>query len=202
MIDKDTLLFGSFSNNPGNNGCKYFNNRFREENINAIYKSYYSDNIKNSFEAAKTLGFSGFAVSMPFKFEIVDLVDSVDKAVSDINAANTVIFVDGEAIAYNTDWIAAAVYLGKINIKKLTILGNGGFSKAIQYACNKIQIDFEIITRKNWNKISNIENHIFNATPSEVKAKNIIDGRPHTHQGKEISILQAEEQYKLYSKLF
>jgi shikimate 5-dehydrogenase len=202
IIDKETLLFGSFSKNPGNNGCKYFNNRFQNENINAIYKSYYSDNIADSFNAAKTLNFGGFAISMPFKFAIVDLVDSVDEAVLDITSANTVLIKEKKSTAYNTDWIAASIYLENLKIEKLTILGDGGFSKAVQYACKKIHIEYDIITRKNWASISTIENHIFNATPVDVNHKNMIDGRPHTNQGKEIALLQAEEQYKLYSKVF
>jgi shikimate 5-dehydrogenase len=202
MIDKETLLFGSFSKNPGNNGCKYFNNRFQKENINAIYKSYYSDNIVDSFNAAKTLNFAGFAISMPFKFAIVDLVDSVNEAVSDITSANTVLIEEKKSTAYNTDWIAVGIYLENLNIDKLTILGDGGFGKAVQYACKKIHIEYDIITRKNWTSISNIENHIFNATPVNVNHKYMIDGRPHTNQGKEIALLQADEQYKLYSQVF
>ena len=47
MINKDTKIYGSFSNNPGNNGCKFFNKKFQENNINAIYKSFYSNNIND-----------------------------------------------------------------------------------------------------------------------------------------------------------
>ena len=49
IINKDTKIYGSFSSNPGNNGCTFFNNKFQENNINAIYKSFYSDNIKKGF---------------------------------------------------------------------------------------------------------------------------------------------------------
>ena len=66
MINKDTKIYGSFSSSPGNNGCEFFNKEFEDRNINAIYKSFYSDDIKKSIEAVKTLSISGFAVSMPF----------------------------------------------------------------------------------------------------------------------------------------
>ena len=49
MIDKDTKIYGSFSNNPGNNGCKFFNAQFKKEGINAIYKSFYSNNNRSKY---------------------------------------------------------------------------------------------------------------------------------------------------------
>ena len=203
MINKDTLIFGSFSSNPGNNGCVYFNNKFKENNINAIYKSFYSEDIETSLMSAISLGFSGFAVSMPFKFEIIKYVDHMDKAVKEIGAANTILIKGNKTYAYNTDWIAAKQYLEKLGISEIMILGNGGFSKAIQYACKQLNIKYKIITRENWELINKEQElYIFNATPADVDNKNLIDGRPHTKTGKEIATMQAEKQYDIYSELF
>ena len=69
-INKDTKLYGSFSIKAGNNGCKTFNACFDHYEMNAIYKSFSVTDIKDAVLSAKTLGFSGFAVSMPFKIEI------------------------------------------------------------------------------------------------------------------------------------
>ena len=98
MINKDTKIYGSFSNNPGNNGCSFFNKKFKENNINAIYKSFYSDDIKKSVDAVKTLDIKGFAVSMPFKVEIIKYLDKKDKTVDIIGACNTVINNKGKLI--------------------------------------------------------------------------------------------------------
>ena len=48
MINKDTKIYCSFSENPGNNGGMFFNDAFKRNNIDAIYKSFYSNNIKKS----------------------------------------------------------------------------------------------------------------------------------------------------------
>jgi shikimate dehydrogenase len=198
LIDKDTKIYCSFSSNPGNNGCVYFNTKFQQNGINAIYKSFYSDNIQKSIEAIKTLNFSGFAVSMPFKVEVLKYVDEIDLAAQEIGAANTIINVKGYLKAYNTDWVGVSKFLLD-KPKSLIILGNGGFSKAVQYACKSLNIDYQIITRNNWDKIPNLEGNIFNATPIDVNIKgNFIDGRPFTPTGKIIAELQAEEQFKLY----
>ena len=206
MIDKDTKIYCSFSSNPGNNGCIFFNDMFEKNGVNAIYKSFYSKDILESISAVKILGIKGFAVSMPFKVEIVKFVDVLSPDVKEIGAANTIIN-DGVLKAYNTDWMGVYEYLrpggiGRLThgpIDKLTILGNGGFSKAVQYACNKLNISTEIITRKNWDTISDVSNIVFNATPVDITHRNLIDGRPHTVDGKIIANLQAIEQYKIYT---
>lgn len=200
FINKDTKIYGSFSLNPGNNGCEYFNRRFKEDGINSIYKSFYSNDIEKSINAAKELDFKGFAISSPFKIKVLKYVNELDYNVQQIGAANTIINNNGILKAYNTDYIGVFNYLKNFNIKKLIILGDGGFSKAVKYACNILNIDTEIINRKNWNKLINLKGIIFNATPVEIYTnQTIIDGRPFTKEGKEIALLQAEEQYKIYT---
>lgn len=198
-INKDTKIYGSFSTNPGNNGCVFFNTKFKENNVNAIYKSFYSNNIEDSVSAAKSLQFSGFAVSMPFKTEVLKYVDSMDYAVEQIGAANTVVNKDGKLKAYNTDCTALYNYLEGSKINSLIILGNGGFSKALQYTCERLNIKYSVVLRRDFKNVPNLKGYIFNATPIDVEvAGTLIDGRPFTDEGKEIARLQAEEQYKIY----
>lgn len=202
-INKDTKIYGSFSSNPGNNGCTYFNRRFQEDNINAIYKSFYSDNIIASVAAARILNFGGFAVSMPFKERVLDLVNEVDPAVKIIGAANTITNRDGFLYAYNTDWIGVYNFFKDINLTRVNIIGTGGFSKAIAYAFIELGIDFSIVSRKEIPSIDEVSDQYFiNATPIEVKSEKntILDGRPFADVGKIIAEYQAEEQYKIYTK--
>ena len=201
-INKDTKIYGSFSSNPGNNGCIYFNSRFKADGINAIYKSFYSDNIKKSVIAAKTLNFSGFAISMPFKEEILNLVDIIDPAAKEIGAANTVTNNNSFLKAFNTDWMGVYTFFKDANLKHVNIIGTGGFAKAIVYAFDKLGMTYSIVTRSEILSIDEVSNQYFiNATPIEIKSdKNtILDGRPFTGTGRVIAEFQAEEQYKLYT---
>ena len=202
LIDKDTKIFCSFSINPGNNGCIFFNEKFKQNNVNALYKSFFSDNIKKSIEAVKTLGISGFAVSMPFKIEILNYVDQVDEIAQTIGSCNTVINNGGKLIAYNTDWIGIKNYLLQTKIPSSVLLaGNGGFSKAAQFTFDKMKIPYDIITRNNWFYLQNTNKTIFNATPVNIEnKKNLIDARPTEYDGKIIAKLQSEEQFKLYTQ--
>ena len=202
-INKHTLVYGSFSSNPGNNGCIFFNNAFAENNINAIYKSFYSTDAEKLVISVKHLNFAGFALSMPLKIEIMKYLDEIDPAATEIGAVNTVINNNGILTGYNTDWIGVKKYFELVipNDNHIYILGNGGFSKAVQYACDKLNKTYDIITRDNWYKIPELEGVIFNATPENIESNSkLIDGRPFVeYAGKIIAEYQAKEQFLLYA---
>ena len=65
-----------------------------------------------------------------------------------------------------------------------------------------MNISFDLINRKNWYKLNEIKNStLFNATPVNVEVDSsnlLIDGRPHTTEGKIIALNQAKEQFKIY----
>ena len=201
MINKETKIYCSFSSNPGNNGCVFFNGKFQELNINAIYKSFYSNDIKKSIEAVKSLDIKGFALSIPFKIEALDYVDEVEESARKIGSINTIVNKNGYLKGYNTDWIGVKKYFVTRRFDSLYIIGNGGFSKSVQYTCDVMDIGFEVITRENWNIIEELEDKIiFNATPVDINTDNfLIDGRPHTDTGREIALYQAKEQFKIYT---
>ena len=201
MINKETEIYCSFSSNPGNNGCIFFNSEFKELNMNAIYKSFYSDDIEKSIEAVKSLDIKGFALSMPFKIEALDYVDEVEDSARKIGSINTVVNKDGYLKGYNTDWVGVKEYFEIRWFDSIYIIGNGGFSKAVQYACSVTEIEFSLITRKNWELISELSDKVlFTTTPVDIKTDNfLIDGRPHTDTGREIALYQAKEQFKIYT---
>jgi shikimate 5-dehydrogenase len=199
MINTETKIYGSFSTNPGNNGNVFFNNAFKKYGINSIYKSFYSNDIEKTIQSVKHLEFSGFALSSPHKVSILDFLDVIDNVVKEIGSCNTVVLNNDKLIGYNTDWIGIHQVLPE-SMTHLTIIGDGGFSKSVQYVCKRRNISFDIIRRTDFDKLNNIEGYVFNATPIEVSTTGIlIDGRPTTTIGKQISKVQAIEQFKLYT---
>lgn len=206
-IDKDTLIYGSFAKEAGNNGCIMFNAAFDYYRLNAIYRSFSVDNIEEAIKSARTLKFSGFAITMPFKKEVLKYVDEFGDEVKKIGSANTIVNNEGVLKAYNTDYLAAKEILSEYeNNRNLFIIGNGGYSAAVQYAAWELKRDYNIIHRFNWGRLSNIENSIiYNCTPVEnIKVKdnnNFIDCIVSTKTGKKLSIIQASHQFKLYTGL-
>jgi len=203
QINKDTKLYGSFSINPVNNGCLFFNEKFESNGINAIYKSFYSDDIEKTIAAVKHLNFSGFALSNPHKISVIPFLDAMDDVSYKIGAVNTVLNYNGMLKGFNTDYFGVMEFFKLIDFKEpVNILGTGGFSKAIQHVCKDMNITYSLIRRNNFIDIYNKTNEIFiNATPIDIILPNntVIDLRPHTDQGKQVAKFQAEHQFKLYT---
>lgn len=210
-INTETKIYGSFSKIAGNNGNLFFNKYFQLYDINAIYKSFSIVDIKDAVKAAKTLKFSGFAVSMPFKKQIIKFLDDITEPVKDTNACNTVIIKDDKLIGYNTDYIAVKQQLEFFknlseihNIGELVILGDGAMASSSKYAAKMLNIDYYIVRRENWNKIKKMQNKlILNCTPViniDIDKSNIfIDTIPDSEMGKKIHRILAIEQFYLYT---
>jgi shikimate 5-dehydrogenase len=142
---------------------------------------------------------------MPHKISVIPFLDNLEFAANKIGAVNTVIIKNKKLVGYNTDYLGIIDFFSYINItNNIYIIGNGGFSRAIQYVCKKININYKIIDRSNISDLDNIFNQtIINATPVDILSKNnkIIDLRPHTEYGKLVSKYQAIHQFKLYTKI-
>lgn len=207
MVNKDTLIFASFSKSAGNAGCVFFNNAFDRFGINAIYKSFSVNKIQDAVMAARTLGFAGFAISMPFKKDVVSLVDEVTTEVMNIGAANTVVNKNGVLTAYNTDYLAAMELLSWCKFKDLYILGCGGYSLAVQYAASLLGLRTKIIDRTQWDSIQYIRNSIiYNCTPAEItninSSNEYINCLISSKTGERLSNIQASYQFSLYTGRF
>ena len=204
MIDKDTLLFGSFAEKAGNIGCRLFNTAFKYYDMNAIYKSFSVNSIEDAMNAARTLNFKGFAITMPFKIGVLDYVDELDNNVKKIGAANTIINKNGRFIAYNTDFLAAKEFISKNYYfsEYLCILGDGGYAAAVKHAARELGVDFTLITRKNWGVLDTLKDClIYNCTPvvNKVdKSNKYIDCLVTTETGRKLVLIQASHQFKLY----
>lgn len=96
-------------------------------------KTYFADLKKN---------ISGFNVTIPYKQDIIPLLDGVSEEACRIGAVNTVKFSDGAAYGYNTDYYGLSMTFEKFGIsvlnKKVVILGTGGASKAACTACRDL----------------------------------------------------------------
>ena len=205
-INKDTEIYCSFAKKAGNTGCQMMNTAFYYYGLNKIYKSFAVCRIKDAVDSVLTLDIKGFAITMPYKIQVLDYVDEMTDEVKDIGAANTVINNDGILKAYNTDYLAAKEVLIDCVGKHLYILGDGGYSKAVQSAAKSLNINYTIVRRDSWNVIDTIkDSFVYNCTPVEnikVDVSNtFIDCIVTTKTGKKLATIQASHQFKLYTGL-
>ena len=205
-IDKDTEIYCSFAEKAGNTGCQMMNTAFYYYGLNKIYKSFSVRSIGDAVNAVRTLDIKGFAITMPYKVDVLNYVDDMTDDVKEIGAANTVLNVNGSLSAYNTDAYAATTLLDEYdNRKKVYIVGNGGYSKAVRWGANDCRFDIETITRSNWNDIYGVRDSVvYNCTPVNIEdmvhsSNDFINCLVNTDTGKQLARLQASKQFELYT---
>jgi shikimate dehydrogenase len=84
--------------------ANFFNNKFKHEGLNAEYKLFKLDAIseyKKLISSEKQL--CGLNVTIPFKVQIMPLLDELSEEAKAIGAVNTIVFKHGKTIGYNTD---------------------------------------------------------------------------------------------------
>lgn len=110
-------------------------------------------NLKNVISGLKAIGYNGINVTIPYKSEIIQYLDSLSAEASKIGAIN-VVSIDKSNVAtgYNTDYYGFGMMLNNANIniqnEAAVILGTGGASKAvIQYLKDNGIRDIIIVSR-------------------------------------------------------
>ncbi|WP_294821163.1 shikimate dehydrogenase [uncultured Flavobacterium sp.] len=132
----------------------YFNKKFAEKKKleNCTYTNFDIKDISELPRIIKdTPKLKGLNVTIPYKEEVMPLLDSVSKTAKVIGAVNTIkIYKDGKLKGYNTDHYGfrkALEPLLKAHHAKALILGTGGASKAVAYALRKMKIEYDFVSR-------------------------------------------------------
>lgn len=95
-----------------------------------------SERLADALTGMRALGIRGFGVSMPFKIEILALLDRVDDLARQIGACNTVVNDAGALTGFNTDAEGAARALEEsivLPAKRCLVLGAGGAARAVAF---------------------------------------------------------------------
>ncbi|HMU02686.1 MAG TPA: shikimate dehydrogenase [Saprospiraceae bacterium] len=130
----------------------YFNNKFKDANIDAFYDRYPLEDISEFCALTEQKKFVGMNVTIPHKQAIMPLLDEIDIAASQIGAVNTIKFVNGKSIGYNTDAYGFEISLLDLiqspeKIDGALVLGAGGAAKAVCFVLEKLGISYEIVSR-------------------------------------------------------
>src|SRR3989475_12763330 len=86
-----------------------FNTTFEKLSLNRAYVPFEvsRDNLKRAVEAARTLEFDGFNVTMPHKTAILEMLDGLDENAKKSGSVNTVVRAKGGLVGCDTDGEAA-----------------------------------------------------------------------------------------------
>lgn len=95
-------------------------------------------NLKKEFQRISSL-YNGINVTIPYKMDVMELLDGISPEADAIGAVNTVKFTVGGAFGYNTDYFGLKCTFEVNDIyvknKKIVILGTGGVSRAALAVC-------------------------------------------------------------------
>ena len=132
-LTKDTRLCLSLSARPGNTGTRFHNFLYDALGLDYVYKAFTTDDIVAAVAGIRGLQIRGAGISMPFKSDVIPLVDELDPSASVIESVNTIVNTDGHLLAYNTDYLAIAALLRAYAVDvtwTTAVLGSGGMAKA------------------------------------------------------------------------
>jgi shikimate dehydrogenase len=129
----------------------YFTEKFIKEGIqNANYDTYPIEKIEDFQSLCKENNFAGLNVTIPYKQSIMAFLDEINEEAANIGAVNTIKFLNGKKIGYNSDIYGFEMSLKpllKSHYKNALILGTGGASRAVEYALKKLDINYIYISR-------------------------------------------------------
>ncbi len=133
MLNKDMTLCISLSARPSNNGTRFHNHLYQALGLNWIYKAFAPTDLAQAIAGVRGLGIRGCAISMPYKEDVIALVDRMDPSARAIDSVNTIVNDDGVLTAYNTDYSAIAQLIASRGIdpaSSVLLRGSGGMAKA------------------------------------------------------------------------
>lgn len=130
----------------------YFEKKFAREHIlDAEYENYPLQKVEDFNDLILSHpDLLGLNVTIPYKESIIPFLDELNETAQSVGAVNTIKFVDGKKIGYNTDaWGFAKSLIGLASpqMKKALIIGNGGASKAVKYVLGRIGIEYTVVSR-------------------------------------------------------
>ncbi len=139
---------------------KFFTEKFLKENIvNAQYANFPIPSIE-SFAALwkEHPNLEGLNVTIPYKKEVIAFLQHSSPVVESIKACNCICKFNNELYGYNTDVIgfekSLLPFLQSHHTHAL-ILGTGGASAAVQWVLQKLNIQYQVVSRKG-NAVANL----------------------------------------------
>jgi shikimate dehydrogenase len=154
MKEKKNKVFGLLGKNISYSFSRgYFTKKFEALDLKTCdYKNFDIQEISKFTSIIKNESFlEGMNVTIPYKEEVIQYLDILDKTAKEIGAVNTIkITKRGNLKGYNTDSVgfenSISGYL-ESHHKFALILGTGGASKAVAYALKKNKIKYKFVSR-------------------------------------------------------
>jgi len=133
-LSKDTRLCISLAARPSNIGTRFHNHLYDVLGLDFIYKAFTTTDIAAAIGGVRALGIRGCSVSMPFKEDVLALVDVVEPSAHALGSVNTIVNDGGRLTASNTDYLAVQRLIVEHRLDPadtVLIRGSGGMASAV-----------------------------------------------------------------------
>ncbi|NOT37096.1 MAG: shikimate dehydrogenase [Saprospiraceae bacterium] len=155
---KHGLIGGSLSHSFSKN---YLESQWKKEGGHSyFYELLEFENEKElgNFFSNDVYSYRGLNVTIPYKVLVKRYMHAMTHEAKEIDAINCIAIKNNQLIGHNTDGPAFLLslkdWLPSTSRASALILGDGGASKAVQWALRKLKINYSIVTRN-----SNILNY-------------------------------------------
>ena len=135
----------------------YFNRKFSSEGIDAEYVNFEINNVKDLKSVLReNPDLCGLNVTLPYKMDVIPLLDSITENARNIGAVNVIKFKKGlfgklQLEGHNSDITgfkqSVEPMLNETH-KKAFILGTGGASKAVFHGLKQLGIESTFVSRE------------------------------------------------------
>ncbi len=133
---------------------KFFDDKFASEGLkDCRFQNFSIASIKDFKPGVleKNPFLKGLAVTIPYKQAVLKYLDDASNIPASLFACNCIRVAEGKLIGYNTDYIGfekSIVPFLKPHHSKALILGNGGAAAAVSFVLKRLNVEFEIVSRK------------------------------------------------------
>jgi shikimate dehydrogenase len=129
-IGPTTRLCMSLAARPGTFGSRFHNHLYDALGLDYVYKAFTTTDLEGAVRGIRALGIRGCAISMPFKEDVIPLLDGLRDSAAAIDSVNTIVNDDGTLLGYNTDYSAVRALVETLSRAPFLLRGSGGMAKA------------------------------------------------------------------------
>lgn len=133
------------------------------------------EHLPAAIEGIKAFNIAGCNVTIPYKEQVIPLLDHLHDSAKMVGAVNTIVNQGGELWGYNTDgmgFLRSLTEEANIDLQGKTVLmlGAGGAARAVGFSLAKAGIGRLIIANRNFNKGLNLATDIRQAYQCDTEA--------------------------------
>ncbi len=135
MVDQATQVYG-VAGDPLEHSLSpvMMNAAFRRETVNAVYLALHAKSLKDLLACVQEIPIRGLSVTMPYKQQILEVLENSDALTKQVGACNTVVRgAGGQLYGFNTDVAGIVVPLEQrmhLAGARVLIVGAGGVARA------------------------------------------------------------------------